>query len=172
MAITRAKKETLLADISRALTNATAVAFVHYKGISVSEVNELRAKLKEEGVRYTVVKKTLLGRALNALGVSGTEPTLPGEVAMAYLPKENGADMTAPARTLNPFVKKFKDRLVFLGGVAEGRFLSKEETMTVAAIPPIPVLRGMFVNIINAPVQQFVIALGEISKKKAYLIHQ
>lgn len=167
MAITRAKKETLLSEMKEALSNVTAVAFVHFKGISVSEINELRAKLKEEGVTYTVVKKRLLKRVLDELDIEGDQPELTGEVAMAYLPQSAGDDITAPARNLNDFVKEYKDRLVFLGGISEGRYLSLEETNTIANIPPIPVLRGMFVNIINAPIQQMVIALDQIAKKRA-----
>ena len=167
MAITRAKKESLIAEMEAALKDAAAVAFVHFKGLSVPEANEMRAKLKEEGVKYTVVKKTLLKRVLGSVGVAGDMPELPGEVAMAYLPKTVGDDLTAPARLLNDFVKQFKERLEFLGGVSENRFLSKEETVTVAAIPPIPVLRGMFVNVINSPIQGLVIALDQVREKKA-----
>lgn len=167
MAITREKKESLLAEMKEALEGATSVAFVHFKGLSVGEANEMRAKLREEGVKYTVVKKTLLKRVLGALKIEGDMPELPGEVAMAYLPKTVGDDMTAPARTLNDFVKNFKERLQFLGGITENRFLSLEETNQVAAIPPVPVLRGMFVNIINAPIQQLVIALDQVREKKA-----
>ncbi|MFQ5541100.1 MAG: hypothetical protein ACE5F4_02550, partial [Candidatus Paceibacteria bacterium] len=60
-----------------------------------------------------------------------------------------------------------KDRLVFLGGIAGNRFLSKGEVETVAAIPPAPILRGMFVNIINSPIQRFAVALGEVAKQKS-----
>jgi large subunit ribosomal protein L10 len=167
MAITRAKKESLLAEMNEALSGAHVVTFVHFKGLSVPEINEVRAKLKEEGVKYTVVKKTLLKRTLDALGIQGEAPELSGEVAMAYLPKTVGEDITAPARNLNEFVKKFKERLQFLGGVAEGRYLTREETTAVAAIPPIPVLRGMFVNVINSPIQKLVIALDQVREKKA-----
>jgi large subunit ribosomal protein L10 len=166
MAITREKKEQLLAQMKEALESATSVAFVHFKGLSVTEVNEMRTKLKEEGVRYTVVKKTLLKRTLDALGVQGSMPELPGEVAIAYLPKTAGDDMTAPARTLGQFVKSFKERLEFLGGISEHRYLSQDETKAVAAIPPVPVLRGMFVNVINSPIQGLVIALDKIREKK------
>lgn len=167
MAITREKKESLLAEIKEAVSGAAALTFVHFEGLSVPEANEMRNKLREEGVKYTVVKKTLLKRVLDNLGIEGDQPELPGEVAIAYLPKTAGEDTTAPARTLNDFVKEFKERLVFLGGIAEGKFLSKEETNAIAAIPPAPVLRGMFVNVINSPIQGLVIALDQVREKKA-----
>ncbi len=92
-------------------------------------------------------------------------PELPGEVAMAHLLE--GTDVTAPGRSLQIFVKKFKDKLRFLGGVLEGRFLSQSEMVAIAQIPATPVLRGMFVNIVNSPIQRFVIALGQIAEKRA-----
>jgi large subunit ribosomal protein L10 len=115
-------------------------------------------------VKYTVVKKTLLKKALTAKNYVGDMPELPGEVAYAYLTE--GEDITAPARGMQAFVKKFKEKLTFLGGVLEGKYLSQKQIVAVATIPAIPVLRGMFVNIINSPIQRFAIALGEVSKSK------
>lgn len=167
MAITREKKANILASLKDVTDSSVAMAFVHFKGLTVAEVNDLRSELKAEGVRYTVVKKTLLKRALTDAGIQGEMPDLPGEVAFAYLPESAGDDLTAPARSLNVFVKKYKEKLMFLGGVVENRFLTKEETAEIAAIPPVPVLRGMFVNVINAPIQGLAIALNQIAEKRA-----
>lgn len=152
--------------LKKIVTNATSIAFVHFKGVSVAEANELRSALKREGVQYMVAKKTLLKRTLDDAKVAGELPALDGEVAFAYLPKEAGDDITAPARNVGEFVKKFKGRLAFLGGVVENRFLSKGEIESVAAIPPVLVLRGMFVTIINSPIQRMAIALAEVAKKR------
>lgn len=166
MAITKAKKGELLVALKSAIEGATSAVFVGFNKLTVHEANEVRAALKKEGVTYTVVKKTLLAKSMKDAGVAGEQPDLPGEVALAYLPKAAGDDMTAPARGLQEFVKKFKDKLTLLGGVIENAFASKETVMAIAAVPPVPVLRGMFVNIINSPIQRFAIALGEVSKIK------
>lgn len=166
MAITKAKKIEILAALKSAVGGARAAVFVRFTGLSVAEANELRASLKKDGVKYAVVKKTLLVKALTEAGIAGDQPDLPGEVAMAYLPASLGDDPTTPARGLNEFVKKFKDKLMFLGGMIEKRFSSKEETAAIAAIPPMPVLRGMFATIINSPIQRFAIALGQVTTKK------
>lgn len=165
MAITRAKKETLLAGITDALSSAVSLVFIHFNGLTVHEGNQIRASLKKEGVQYHVVKKTLLRKALENKKYEGVMPELPGEVAIAYL--THGDDVTLPARGLNSFVKKLSGKLAFLGGVLEGAYLSQGETVAIAQIPPTPVLRGMFVNIINSPIQRFAIALGEIAKQKS-----
>lgn len=167
MAITREKKAAILEDLKKIFTNTASVVFVHFKGLSVSDATELRSALKKEGVKYMVTKKTLLKKTLTEQGIEGELPELTGEVAFAYLPTEAGDDMTAPARKVGEFVTKFKGQLSFLGGVIEKRFLSKDETETVAAIPPTPVLRGMFVNVINSPIQGMAIVLNAIAEKKS-----
>lgn len=173
MAITKQKKAEILAKATDAMSGAVAAVFVTFNALTVKEVNELRAALRTEGVTFTVVKKTLLQKALEAAGVTGDMPEMPGEIAYAVLPKVKGdlsaqaGDVTAPARSVQAFVKKFKDKLVLAGGVINGAFMSKQETMSVALIPPMPVLRGMFANVINSPIQRFAIALGQVAGTKA-----
>lgn len=165
MALTKDKKKEILRTLTDAFSKTVSIVFVGFKGLMVSEANELRDALKNERVKYMVVKKTLLAKALSEKGYTGAMPELPGEVAMAHLLE--GTDVTAPGRSLQIFVKKFKDKLRFLGGVLEGRFLSQSEMVAIAQIPATPVLRGMFVNIVNSPIQRFVIALGQIAEKRA-----
>ena len=164
MAITKQKKAEILTALDSALKNVVSGVFVSFKGLTVSEVNELRAELKKEKVKYQVVKKTLLKRALADKNISGDEPALTGEVAFAYLTE--GDDLTAPARALQVFVKKFKEKLGFLGGFLDGKYLSMDETKVVASIPGVQALRGMFANIINSPRARFAIALAEVAKTK------
>ena len=164
MALTKNKKSEILADLSGTLGKTASAVFVGFTGLTVHEANELRAGLKKEGVKYAVFKKTLLKRALSEQGYAGDMPELPGEVAMAHLAE--GEDVTAPARSLQTFVKKFKDKLAFLGGVLENKFLDQSEITNVAHIPALPALQGMFANVINSPLQRFAIALSEVAKKQ------
>ena len=166
MALTKAKKGELIADLTASVTDAVSLAFVRFNALTVAEANELRASLKKEGVKFKVAKKTLLGRALTAAGIEGEAPDMPGEIAIAWLPSAAGADLTAAMRGMSEFVKKFKDKLTLVGGVIEKRFLTALEAQAYAAIPPVQTLRGMFVNVINSPLQRFAIALGEVAKTK------
>ncbi|HEY4489405.1 MAG TPA: 50S ribosomal protein L10, partial [Candidatus Paceibacterota bacterium] len=59
------------------------------------------------------------------------------------------------------------DTLSIMGGVFEGGFLSASEMNSIATIPPVLVLRGMFVNVINSPIQSMAIALNAIATKKS-----
>ncbi len=164
MAVTKAKKESLLKAASEALSKTVSVVFVGFKGLTVAEVNEVRNALRKEGVKYTVIKKTLLKKALTEKGISGDMPELPGEVAFAYLTQ--GDDITSPARGVQGFMKKLAGKIALLGGVLEGKFMSEAETKVIATIPPIPVLQGMFANVINSPIQRFAIAMSEVAKTK------
>lgn len=164
MAITKQKKADILSKLGDVMKQTASGVFVSFKGLTVAEVSELRRELKKDAVKYQVVKKTLLKRALNDKNLSGDMPALDGEVAFAYLVE--GEDLTAPARGLQTFVKKFKEKLAFLGGFVDGKYLSLDETKAFAAIPPTPVLRGMFVNVINSPIQRFAIAMSEVAKTK------
>ena len=107
-----------------------------------------------------------------------------GEVSVAYLPArslpvrgtQTGAqagdsfpkeDSTAAARKIWNFAKQLGgEKLTILGGIFEGRFIGGEEMREIATIPAIPVLRGMFVNVINSPIQGLVVALSAIAEKK------
>ncbi len=162
MAITRAKKGEVLEKLKKALKEANSMVFVNFKGLTVGNTTEMRRALKSGGVSYSVSKKSLTEKALTEAGFEGTLPELPGELSLAW-----GEDLVAPAREVYTFQKKFPENLKILGGVFEGRFMSKSEMEGIATIPPTQVLRGMFVNIINSPIQRFAIALSEIAKSKA-----
>lgn len=163
MAITKAQKEVVLQKVTDALSNAVSVVFVHFKGLSVADTSAMRKALKEDGIGYYVAKKTLVKRALTNAGYTGEIPDMPGELAIAW----SNDDATAAARNIHEAGKKHKDAISILGGVFENGFLDKAGMTAIATIPPVPVLRGMFVNVINSPIQGFVIALDKIREQKA-----
>jgi large subunit ribosomal protein L10 len=161
MAISKQKKSEVLSKLEKAFKDAKSLVFVNFKGLSVGNTTAMRQSLKNEGVSYTVAKKTLAKRALEGK-FEGEVPNLEGEFALAW-----GEDLVAPAREVYNFVKKFPENLRILGGVFQGRYMSHAEIESVAKIPTLEVLRGKFVNIINSPIQRVAIALNEIAKSKA-----
>ncbi len=122
---------------------------------------DLRKKLRDNGVGYKVAKKTLLKRALESEKIEGDMPSLDGEVAIAF-----AKDLIAPAREVYSFQKDHKENISILGGVFEGKFMNKEAMMSIATIPPIKVLYGQFVNLINSPIQRFAVVLDQIAAKR------
>lgn len=161
MAITRAKKEEIVKKVTDATKKAKTLVFANFKGLTVAEVNEMRKALRAQQVGYTVAKKSLLRRALDASGYAGTAPELSGEVALAY-----GEDELAPARELAVFVKKFPEHLAFAGGVFGGKYVGKDEIISIAAIPGAEVLRAMFAQLINSPKQRFAVVLSKVAEGK------
>ncbi len=164
MAISKDKKRDIVAKLAGAFKEASSIVFVGFSKLTVKDASRLRTELSQAGVRYYVAKKTLLRLVLEQQGYEGQAPELPGEVAVAWTVA--GIDITAPARSVHEFGKKLKGAITLLGGVFEGVFADAQKMISIATIPPMPVLRGMFVNIINSPIQGLVIALDNISKKK------
>jgi large subunit ribosomal protein L10 len=163
MAISKDKKRAIIAKLTDAFKEASSIVFVGFSKLTVKDASRLRKDLEQAGVRYFVAKKTLIRRALSEQGYTGEVPDLPGEVAVAWT---KGTEVTAPARGVHEHGKKLKGAIALLGGVFEGMFADATKMIAIATIPPMPVLRGMFVNIINSPIQGFVMALDQISKKK------
>lgn len=162
MAISKDKKREIVAKLTDALKKASSVAFVGFTKLTVADATRMRKQLSQAGVRYFVAKKSLLRLALKERGYEGHSPDLPGEVAIAWTED----DVTAPARGVYEFGKKLKGALSLLGGIFEGAFIDAGKMTDIAMIPPMLVLRGMFVNVINSPIQGLVVALDQISKKK------
>lgn len=161
MAITKEKKVALVQNLKDKLSQAKAAVFVSFHGLTVGNATELRKSLKAQSVGLSVVKKTLLKRALETQKITGDLPDLPGEIAVAY-----GDDALVSARGVYEFEKKNKDLLKIVGGIFEGAYTEAAVMLALATIPSREVLYGKFVNIINSPIQRFVMALDQISKTK------
>jgi large subunit ribosomal protein L10 len=160
MAITRQKKEEIVAKVSDIAKTAKTLVFTQFKGLTVAEQNEMRKALRGSDVGYTVAKKSLLNRALADAGYEGTMPSLDGEISLAF-----GEDELAPAREVAVFVKKFGDHLSFAGGVFGGKFVGKDEITAIASIPGMDALRAQFLQLINSPRQRFAVVVNAKAEK-------
>ena len=161
MAITKEKKTEILAKLDEIKNTSDSIVFVNFSGLPVQDSTAMRATMREAGVGYFVAKKTLIKRAFDG-SFEGEMPELEGEIALAY-----STDAIAPAQNVKEFAGKFKDKLAIAGGVFQGVYKDKEEMTEIASIPPLPVLRGMFVNVINSPIQGLVLGLNAIAEKKS-----
>jgi large subunit ribosomal protein L10 len=161
MAITKAKKQTILEKLDGVKTDAASIVFVKFSGMPVTESTKMRADLRDRGVSYFVAKKTLMKRAFDGT-FEGVHPELEGEIAVAY-----STDAIAPAQTIKEYTTKYKNNLAIAGGVFQGVYKDAAEMTEIASIPALPVLRGMFVNVINSPIQGLVLGLNAIADKKS-----
>ena len=161
MAITKAKKQDILRKLEEVRDTSKSIVFVSFRGLPVSNITAMRAGLREQGVGYFVAKKTLMKRAFGD-AFKGEMPALDGEIAVAY-----SEDAIAPAQNIKTFTEKNKDNLAIVGGVFEGVFKSRAEMTEIASIPSLQVLRGMFVNVLNSPIQGLAVALNALAEKKS-----
>lgn len=161
MAITKEKKETILAKLNDVKNDSESIVFVKFKGMTVANTTAMRAQLREKGVGYFVAKKTLMKRAFDGV-YEGEMPTLDGEIAVAY-----SVDAITPAQQIKEFAGKYKENIVIAGGIFQGVFKNADEMTEIASIPSLLVLRGMFVNVINSPIQGLVLGLNAIAEKKS-----
>jgi large subunit ribosomal protein L10 len=161
MAITKQKKVELAKEFQDKIANAQSLVFVQFKKLTVKETMALRRSLRAEGVGYTVIKKTLMKRVLAERGVQGDQPVLDGEVAIAY-----GVDALAPARSVYAYAKGNKEKVAIVGGVFEEKYMDAVAMLAIATIPPLQVLYGQFVGLVQSPVRSFVSVLSQIAEKK------
>lgn len=161
MAITKEKKTEILSKLDGVKNDSESIVFVKFNGMNVADTTAMRSKLREEGVGYFVAKKTLMKRAFDK-AFKGEIPPLEGEIAVAY-----SKDAISPAQNIKEFASKYKENIAIVGGVFQGVYKNAEEMTEIASIPPLPVLRGMFVNVINSPIQGLVLGLNAIADKKS-----
>ena len=160
MAITKAKKETILSKLEGVKGEAQSIVFVKFNGMTVADTTTMREELRQKGVGYFVAKKTLMKRTFGE-AFEGDMPQLDGEIAIAY-----ATDAILPAQNIKEFAGKHKDKLAIVGGVFEGVFKNQAEMTEIASIPSLHVLRGMFAQLVNSPRQRFAVVLSKVAETK------
>ncbi len=162
MAVSRAKKVELLADIKDKMSKAQSIIFAHYIGMTVLDVSALRSKLKEGKAEMKVGKKTLMHIAAKELGMPEmSDEVLNGPVACIF----SYEDPLSGAQVAFKFSKDHP-QMELIGGVFEGKLLTKEEAVRLAKIPSKLQLLGMFAAMINSPLSSFARGLSELAKQK------
>ena len=154
MAVTREAKESAVDTLTGELGRIKLAVMTDYRGLTVAEVEELRATLREQGITYRVTKNTLLRLAMsNTSNLSKVDPTAftgPMALAMGF------DDEVAPARVIFQYAKTH-EALEIVGAVtSDGQFLSASEVKALALLPTREQLLGQVVGTIAAPLTGFV----------------
>ncbi len=133
MAISKAKKDTLVADLTALLSDAKLTAYARYQGLTVADLQELRKTAREAGVRIKVVKNRLVRVAMNEIGVyKDTDTTgLTGQLIYAI----SDSDEVAPAKILAEFAKTHPALELAGGFSGEGKAMDQAEITTLAKMP-------------------------------------
>ena len=158
--------------IAGKLKRAKVAVLTDYRGLTVSQLQELRGKLRTGDVEYRVVKNTLARRAAEQAGHATLQKELTGPVAIAF----GYDDLGVPARLINEFVRTTRLRLDVVGALVEGRVFSPEQVKQLADLPSRETLIaqlmgtlqspvGQLVGIMQTPVQQLVGVLNAYKEK-------
>ena len=165
-------KKAQVAEIIEVLKGATTGILVDYRGLTVEEDTKLRNDLRAAGVKYFVVKNTLLRLAANQTGLEDLDSILHGPTALAV-----SEDAVAPAKVISDFAKE-NETLEIKSGFMDGKILSMDEIKALAKTPNketlIAKLMGSLnarvsgvVNILQGNIRAMAIALNAYAEKKA-----
>lgn len=161
MALSKNKKSELIEEYSKLLDKANSLVYVKFKGLTVKDTEALRKQLFQEGINYTVVKKTLWDRALNTKNYQGDKPIISDEMAVI-----GGEDLLTPARLANDFSKLHKGVFGILGGIFDGSYKDEVSMMEIANIPSRETLISQIAFLLQSPMQRLAIGINEVAKSK------
>jgi large subunit ribosomal protein L10 len=142
-------KERIVAELAERLRTSQHLLVADYRGLTMSEIDELRTKLLETGARFQVVKNTLTRRAAEAAGIEALLDLIEGPTAIAFIDAEG--DPAIAAKILNDTARAH-DVLVIRGGLLEGDAVTDVEVQRLATLPPADVLRAQLAGAVVAPV--------------------
>ena len=146
-------KERVVAELTEKLRLSETLIVADYRGLTMPQIDGLRAKLIEHGARLNVVKNTLTRRAAEAAGADALLALLEGPSAIAFI--EADGDLVAVAKALAQSARDTKV-LEIRGGVMQGRMISGADVEELAKLPPFDVLRSQVLAVIIAPLTQLV----------------
>ena len=138
----------------------------NYRGLSVSQLQELRGNLRESNAEFTVAKNTLTRIASGRVGVEVDEQFLEGPTALMFAYE----DVVAPAKALTDFVRSSRV-LELKVGMMEGQTLTSSDIDALASMPPREELLGKLVGMLASPMSRTVGVLSGPSRSLAYVLN-
>jgi len=138
--------------LTEKLKKAKVAVLTDYRGLTVSQMQELRGKLRTGNVEYRVIKNTLARRAADAAGYKALESELKGPIAIAF----GYEDLSLPPRLINEFVRTTRLKLEVVGGLVEGRVFNRDQIRQLADLPSREVLLAQLLGTLQSPVGQLV----------------
>ena len=159
-------KQQVVSEIKDAIQNSKSVSIVEYRGLTVSEISDLRNKYRAEGVSYKVYKNTMVKIALEELGYDGFEEYLSGPNGFVF----SNEDMVAGPRGTANFAKE-NEKLVIKAGLLDGKVLNPDEVKALAKLPSREVLVAQVLGTLNAPIAGLANVLQGTIRKVVYALN-
>ena len=147
MAITRTRKEELVAIYGDILSHSNGFVITEFKGLPMGKVNELRAKLREIDGAYIVTKNTLFRIALRNAGMTVPENLLVGPVATGFA----DGNISALAKAMLAFEKENPENFIIRGGLIGGNVVNAAQVQAISELPSLDVLRAQLAGLIVQP---------------------
>ena len=169
----RNEKEDVIAQVAEQLAGTQNLFVSDYRGLTVAQLGELRAKLRESGASFTVVKNTLGGIAAERANREALREMLKGPTAVTFC----GDDLVGAAKALADFARTHP-QLEVRGGLLDASLIDASGVKALATVPPREVLIAQVVGTMAAPltglvtvlqgtISGFVRALNQVAEQKA-----
>lgn len=162
MALSREKKQEVLDQYTQWLDSSQAVVLVEYVGIKMADFDAIRAKVRDTGGEFHVVKNTLVRKALEDKGMAVPDGYLEKSTAMVFAFK----DAAATTKALTEATSKM-EAIKLKGGFLDKQALSPAQVKALAELPPLPVVRAQLLGVLQAPAGKLVRTLAEPARSLA-----
>ena len=165
MAITKEKKQEMVAQYGEWFDKSHAIILTEYIGMKMKNLDELRARVREVGGEFHICKNTLLQRVLDDAGmeIKGEHFINTTAVGFAF------EDAPALAKVMTDYAKE-SGLLNIKAGYLDGRLMSSSDVSSLANVPPLPVMRATLLSTILAPATQLVRTLSEPGRQIAAVL--
>lgn len=161
----RAEKTSLTQEYVARLNASPFFLVVDYRGLKVGQFQELRRRLRQVGAEVHVVKNTIFRLAAKEAGVGDVGGALAGQLAVAT----GRRDVSAAAKVLKTFQSEFEKPKIQFGFLGNQR-LEREAVLELADLPPLEVLRGSLLGLLQTPASQLVRLLGTPATRLARVL--
>ena len=165
MALSREKKEQVLAQVQEWVAASQAVVVVEYTGVKMSDLDVIRAKLRETGGEFHILKNTFARKIFEANGMSVPAGMLEKSTAVAFA----FTDAVSTSKALLDATVKM-DAIKLKGGFLGKQSLKPAEVKALSELPPLPVVRGQLLGVLQAPASKLVRTVAEPGRSLAYVI--
>ena len=157
------QKKDYISEMTTKFENSKAVMVTHYQGLTMPQLDELRAKMREKGIVFKITKNRITKLALEKTKCKDLANLFAGPTAVAF-----GEDAIMSARILSKFAKD-NENLKLIGGIMDNEVLDQAGVMTVANLPTLDEARANIVAILKASASKLVSILLAHSEKMSNL---
>ena len=160
MSLNRSEKQAVIDEVTGLAAKAQTLVMAEYRGITVADMTELRSKARSNGVALSVLKNTLVRRAVAGSSFESVVDQMTGPLIYGF-----SEDAVAAAKVVADFAKT-NDKLVIRGGVYDGKALDANGVKQLASIPSKEVLLSQLCGLLMSPIARTAVVLGALAKKK------